>query len=509
MEKKHIHEYDTKKDSEITNQLNGFSKKLFDSVYQEDGEVDVYGKILTTEEISIVSELMIECDEKFLKGDHPSKGITSADYHPYCCEYITDIESITKKEEEKLTSLVGQWVKFRLAFGKANNKKSMIQGTLVFSASPIIRKKCGVIYILDFADAPKFITDAGLKKYKDFEKYLDKQNEQQQTHTQLNIFPNVKILKSLYGKVYNVGQGNFVYLQINDDSKMFFDVGESKNPQDKLGENYYIEKNTNEITNLKPQYIMISHWDLDHILGVYKFNDKQNFSFYKTPEWIAPDITKIMSNASLSAKRLCAYLLKEGKLNLIDNPNNFFCTIGDNNNGMLRFWQGSCIKEPGTLKNNIGLILEVKIKVSKEVRNNDAISALEKEPKFKKLLFAGDCSYWRMSPDLFDDKYDLIISSHHGAASAVEHEAKFLAPDAQKGARAIISTGYNTHAHPHIEHLVELNYRGFTTYYTSGYQYISFHVSDKINLNIKRFPNKKEQKQIEEKKREHIYETHD
>lgn len=135
-------------------------------------------------------------------------------------------------------------MKFRLAFGKRNNKKFMLQGTLVFSASPIIRKKCWAIYILDFADDPKPIPDAEIKKYEDFERYLDKQNKQQQTYKQLNIFPNVKMLERLYGKVYNVGQGNFVYLQINDDNSMFFDVGESKTPQDRLGENYYIEKNT-------------------------------------------------------------------------------------------------------------------------------------------------------------------------------------------------------------------------------------------------------------------------
>lgn len=62
---------------------------------------------------------------------------------------------------------------------------------------------------------------------------------------------------------------------------MFFDVGESVIPSAILNEQEYIDINSREISQLKPEYIVISHWDLDHILGIQHFvEDEGKNSFF-------------------------------------------------------------------------------------------------------------------------------------------------------------------------------------------------------------------------------------
>lgn len=498
-----IHHYNKlNDDNEMELYKNEFSKNLFESVYQKDGEVEVYGKILSAEEdsveqISIVSQLMKDYDMNFFQ-----KGINSQ-YHPYCCEFIVDLKKVTKKQQKMLKDNIGKWLKLILCFNKKFSKKSMIQGILIFSASPIIRRGC----CLDFADKPKPIEDVEIKKYEDFEVFLNEKTNEK-TNTGYTFLNQINNIKHLYGEIYNVGQGNFIYLKINKSFSMFFDVGESKYPEDSLGEKNYIKQNNDRIVKLEPDCIMLSHWDLDHILGVYKFSD----IFYKRPQWVTPDIKILGNQASLSAKRLCAYLIKEGKLSFVNKRDDCFLIIGDEDNGMIRFWQGKGEGNPSTLANNIGLIIEVKINVNDNPKENQSKHKDKEKIKFQKLLFTGDCSYSKMNSTILAEKYDFIVTSHHGAASAVEKDSanlelntqnetneveevfNFLAPDAQTGARAVISTGVNPYGHPHIEHLTELYYRGFDVYYTTECEYISFSVSSMKRLKMRRHHDRKKGK---------------
>ena len=99
----------------------------------------------------------------------------------------------------------------------------MIQGILIFSASPIIRKRCW----LDFADKPKPIEDAEIKKYEDFEAFLNKKTNEK-TNTGYTFLNQINNIKHLYGEIYNVGQGNFIYLKINKSFSMFLMQGNQK-----------------------------------------------------------------------------------------------------------------------------------------------------------------------------------------------------------------------------------------------------------------------------------------
>lgn len=104
----------------------------------------------------------------------------------------------------------------------------------------------------------------------------------------------------------------------------------------------------------------------------------------------------------------------------------------------------------------------------------------------KQFLFSGDCSYWKMNDVLLNNEtaYDFLVSSHHGAASAVKNGSELLGPKAGKDAKAIICTGYNRHVHPHIEHLAFLQNEGFEILLTSGNKKIDFCISEDGNLHI-------------------------
>lgn len=284
---------------------------------------------------------------------------------------------------------------------------------------------------------------------------------------------DLEYIKKFSGSIYNVGQGNFIYLKFNDSLKMLFDAGETPIPSAILKEQEYIDKNSQEISQLKLDYIVISHWDIDHILGIQHFvEDESEKSFFRTPIWIAPDIRLLddkngMCKASIYAQRVCVYLLKVGKLLLINQPNEL-CT---NNNSALQLFQGNCKGSPGSKANNIGLILRIQV---------------ENKGQVKRFLFSGDCSYWKMRKALSDNNktYDFLVSSHHGAASAVKNGLKFFGPKASKEAKAIICTGYNKHGHPHVEHLTFLQNQGFEILFTSGYEKIDFYISEDGDLHI-------------------------
>lgn len=447
-----------------------FSNCLFKSLISSDKtEAEVYGKILSTgkeepRQISIISKTMIDCDEAFINSQKQFPyGLNLDDYHPYACEFFVEK---WKDNNQNFKKLSGKWFSIKLVFGELV-KECTCQGVLVFSASPIQRIRCGI----EFFYKKTIPEDPSIENY--VKNKISKQFEKEPSF-------DFKCIKKLSGSIYNVGQGNFVYLNFNDSFKMLFDAGETPIPSAILKEQEYIDINSREISQLKPDYIIISHWDLDHILGIQHFVEEEGkYSFFKTPRWIAPDIRLLddkngMCKASIYAQRVCVYLLEVGTLLLINQPDELCMNIKSD----LQLFQGNCKGSPGSKANNIGLILSI------QVKNNSQV---------KQLLFSGDCSYWKMRKGLFDNKkdekdnnktYDFLVSSHHGAASAVKNGSKFFGPKASKEAKAIISTGYNKHGHPHVEHLAFLQNQGFEILFTSGYEKIDFYISEDGDLHI-------------------------
>lgn len=439
-----------------------FSKYLWNSVYKEDGEVEVYGKILPTNtgelrQISIISKAMIDCDKAFLNSQEkfPAQ-LKRIDYHPYACEFFV---TTWKNDDEKNNKLLGKWILIKLIFGNAV-KNCNCKGILLFSASPIKRITCGIEFLEKLIE----LQDT------DIEKYIRDNVNIGRNDDEKDSLIDIKNIEEVFGSIYNVGQGNCSYLNFNNKTTILFDIGETMIPKAVLKEPEIIRKNMQEIRTLKTDYIVLSHWDMDHILGIQHFFDiKEESSFFKTTTWIAPNIRLLddkngICRASIYAQRVCVYLLKMGHLKLMNQPSNLCMSDLET-----CLYQGACTQNPGSKANNIGLILQVEVHK-------------------KRFLFAGDCSYWKMRNLINNREYDFIVSSHHGAASAVKRGKNCFAPQAHEGAKAIISSGSNTHRHPHIEHLAVLQKAGFEILFTAGYQKIDFSFSKDGELNVNPIP---------------------
>lgn len=443
---------------------NLFSCCLFKSLMplNDKNEVEVYGKIIPTrkegtKQISIISRKMLEIDKRFTaKQEQLADGITIDDYHPYFCEFFIEKCTLPK---DKYNSIVNQWLSIKIIFGEAR-KKCDIQGILLFSASPIQRIKCGIEFF-----------DKKLEEDTSIESYVKTKIKKNQNDSLDDVFSQMEKVYNVRGNIYNVGQGNFVSLRINGCENLFFDIGESVKPNNDFWESDFIDQNMIEYLGLNPSYIILSHWDTDHILGVSHFwecnteGNKGDYSIYRNSKWIAPNI-KLIANkqgectVNLSAQRLCVYLSEVGQLFLVNMPNSKVI-----NNESFDLYQGSCTQTPGNKENNIGLILSIKIKLGKGTQ---------------RLLFTGDCSYLKMKKFLEKDLegFDFIVSAHHGAASAVKSGKRILAPKAKKNAKAVISTGINGYKHPHVEHIAVLQNAGFKTIFTAGYKKIEFSYSE-------------------------------
>lgn len=247
-------------------------------------------------------------------------------------------------------------------------------------------------------------------------------------------------------KIYNVGQGNYVELKLG--GKIFlYDIGMTID-QDDLNNNKIKFNYTNIFPYHRPDAIILSHWDIDHILGVVFLNSEHIFN---NTIWLAPNFSCI-SNLSQSAYRLGFYLLSKKKIHLVENYNSCLYKSQDNK---FKIWQGkgTATARGGNKANNIGLLIELKDIVFNRGSFRKIHSSLW---CLNNILLTGDCDYCKM-PDLIANNmedYDILMVPHHGADTTIPHFCNVNRPVDKL---AIISYGKNNHKHPgKFQHLPEL-----------------------------------------------------
>ena len=490
------------------NKLNtNFSKKLFDSVYSLTGkEKIVYGKILEGEEgeidqISIMSENMLILDNQYFDG-------IIEDYHPYFCEFSLDnYRKLDKTTKKILKSSVGKWIKMCLIGDQFSNGDAYsLHGELIFSASPIIRVGCYLTF--DFSNYEELFSEISFYKKmnrSNLWNVVDGYSENKNEVIKERFESITNEIVGLQGFVYNVGQGNCISIDFRNEEgikSIFCDIGESMAPKDAAEERFYIERNSKKINKVDPSIILLSHWDLDHILGVHSLSEKVFIDIDKQKEttyWIAPNL-KMLSKEKISASsaRLCAYLVKNKVILMFGNgasesldETKELVSVLESKDKKIKLYQGTGRDTANGIRNNIGLILSIEV----DTTNNKS------QKMTQRLLFAGDCEYAQMHSEIFREKYDFLVTAHHGSKYAVLNESSDMncCVDAQGHARAIISTGVNRYHHPETEHINALIANGFEINFTIGYQWIEFDISDKRPLEIKHYPNKKQREKIDSK----------
>lgn len=219
----------------------------------------------------------------------------------------------------------------------------------------------------------------------DFNKYIVAKNDVVTTELS-NAWTN-KGYK--YIDIYNVGHGNADYIVCNDKKKILYDIGAPYRVYSLKS----FPKAEQAFRQLKPNLVIISHWDADHYMGCGYASDD-----IFTVKWIAPQLIKGQDN-SINLFRLVAYLTVNKKLMLIDrNSAGKLVALSGTNGNSIKLLMGSCTAPETTnitQKNREGLYIELGEK-------NDKNSVL-----------AGDVTYNSMDSSIFSNQLTFLHVPHH------------------------------------------------------------------------------------------------
>ena len=217
-----------------------------------------------------------------------------------------------------------------------------------------------------------------------------------------------------YVDVYRIGNGNCVFVKIEDnDEGFFYDIGFNckqrlREIEDGRTDNYF--QIIQEIVKNKPSFFILSHWDLDHILGISAANEK-----YFTVDWFAPDCY----DACIEAKRLAKYLDVKNHLFRVKRKDSL-------KNGRL-------IGAPIKIKNSKNQIIgQYKLYMGEKSGCDSSYSNCEgivieytdfKSGEEKVFLMMGDVNYASFDkarvnagePKIADSQIDYLIVPHHGS----------------------------------------------------------------------------------------------
>lgn len=271
-------------------------KKEINTVANESNYINNYNRV------SIVTDSMLTYDLQYL-GESDNFVARNNDllnnYRPYFADFLIDIT-------QNIVSLENHWyvAKFLNEYADISidfdDKIVMYDGILELSASPVQYEKGKLLFFTNRSVPPQI-----LKKINDI--------------CRDTIFPNATddVIQSILSDIwkaekintidcYNLGKGNADYIRGYSNS-MLYDIGYSyrEYPKRKGKYNYY--RACNAIRHVHPSCVLLSHWDMDHILGcVYA---KQRI--FDIP-WIAPSfMNKGTNKYSINAYRLaviCIFL---------------------------------------------------------------------------------------------------------------------------------------------------------------------------------------------------------
>ena len=249
--------------------------------------------------------------------------------------------------------------------------------------------------------------------------------------------------------VYNVGQGYCASITMKSGIAVFSDIGLSTNPQElSLPE---VDSAKRQIAKVIPTAVVLSHWDMDHILGVTNADD----AIYDAV-WIVPDIYTLKNSIktypnfiSTSAKRLLKYLDWKNSNKLIRISDRFVrAMLYQNSTQTFSIWTGerrSVSKKNRknenftiTAANNFGLMLFLGAKVT--------------------ALLPGDCEYGVFPDLLYSKGINYLVAPHHCSRMSNPR----IMPATQGKKSAILTYGrYNSYGHPNQTHLEDLQNLGY------------------------------------------------
>ena len=286
---------------------------------------------------------------------------------------------------------------------RRNDVVAALKGDMFFSSSPVLTARGKQIIVsenIKKSDSDNY--DSLLEKWKRL--ISNSKNVIRNNHDIVNKLSSVYSAKTpskVIVQVFNVGQANCCYCDLQY-RKLFFDIGVTYT--DEINEDNIQTAINEHIKNLDADDVFISHWDMDHILGIV-YNQKCLYG--KT--WIAPDIGIIYKNKpNLSLIRLTNYLITVGKseLNFIDTRDNnktrhisneITLFLGDPKSKTYTYkYKNETKTHTINAINNGGILMSIKLNKSN-------------------ILFTGDCDNNAIPSDATKVEYDYEVVPHHGS----------------------------------------------------------------------------------------------
>jgi beta-lactamase superfamily II metal-dependent hydrolase len=398
----------------LINTLQPFPKK----------EKVVYGKVIDIEKFSdleveeysvtidLINDEMIEYD-KNLDLDDSNQIEEFKPYFYYLNLHIKKQGLIDILNERKDKTYFEYKLMRAVDSGEFRLEDDEIKGMVYFSASPTSVKE----YIIK-------ITNNIVSTYSDRTLpsscfYSDKNVLEAELNT---IFPTNINVKEI--KIFHVGQGHNSTIALENGDKGFFDIGYTR------FHNIDRSHKRNKLNFKEINWTIISHWDLDHYLGITLL---KNIGGIINKPWIGP---ARISGCNLTRLLNIIYCKSGKKLILIDESLQGVIYT----NGELVLYKGHGIE-----KNDSGIVLMV----------NGAN---------KKFVSLGDLDYKYLDVTQlpFTDLNYLVVP-HHGAQMEGSNPFSPI-----NDGIAVIPVGYNPHTwgHPRRETIMNLISRGFKLHRT-------------------------------------------
>lgn len=417
---------------------------------------------------SIVNEETLAKDYKYFVSND------IVDYKPYFYEfqgYCNNLKTLAFLLEN---TLEGRTLICKLNVG--NNKViseegMVVTGSILFSASPIVKRRGSLTFSKDAFNNKQY--SCNIDKLNELAKAYECKGNIYDTNNK-NILNQIKTGIPDEVTVRNVGQANNILIKCTDNSYIQYDIGIDrsskflKNINNASAQNQKGKILQDLLSEPKPSIIILSHWDLDHILGVAYANE----SIYEDTIWIVPEITSLckprrkIDQISLSARRLLKFLeIKNRKKLYIISESWTQAQIYGSSNGSngLQIWTGKRENINGydsvlssyclTAANNFGLIVTL--------TNNG-----------KTVLLPGDCDYKVLPDNIRNQDYDCLVVPHHCSKMSRVPFPKPCPSDKQR--IAIISHGVNKYGHPNGDHEKDLKAHQYTIQTTATNNNITF-----------------------------------
>lgn len=387
-------------------------------------------------------------------------------YRPYLFSYVAEINREKYERLRKLQSKIERnplneedepspYLWLACTFNPYINIPTIdLSGYVVQSASNI-NKIMADLYIIENEDTPVETVNSILDGYK-LSSFCLKDD-----------FSFLKAIENKFGNhrlltidVFKIGNGNCVYAQgVDSNVGFFYDIGFNYRHQPQKiapGVTYSYIDTMKEVYAKKPSFLILSHWDMDHIAGSVAASK----DFFEK-DWFAPDCY----DACTDAQRLAKYL---------DLKKHLFLAKRRPRKGT---WPGRLIGQidikssstSSTILATYRLYMGKKDKCDSSYPNCEGI-VIEYTDKTngKVVLMMGDVNYASFNkaravskdPSFANTHIDYLIVPHHGSEHTAYKQITASGTIIKKGSKAIICcTNNEKMKRPCKEHREELKKR--------------------------------------------------